>query len=346
MPLRGGFFFAPRVHGQTLRFHCVRLFPAPRVRGQALRFHCVRLFVARRVRGQALRFHCVRLFFAPRASSGRSGWASGPALRPAFACDPACGGTQPGMRTLAVPLPRMRRSVGSSVSTRRSGRSVPARSGAMALLARGADFTTTLPFAAEPAQTLWRVQDFRVAETSIPTSGGGRSAGAAGWLFMALRAGFCFARRVRGQALLFHSVRLFFAPRATSGRSGCASSAALRPASACDPACGGTQPGMRTLAVPLPRMRRSVGSSVSTRRSGRSVPARFGAMALLARGADLPTTPRSRLKRSIGPATEQLGPGFNVSSRRVGVSNRPAGASGHTSGGCGDPARESRLGYR
>ena len=81
--------------------------------------------------------------------SGRSGCASSAALRPAFACDPACGGTQPGVRTLAVPLPRMRRSVGASVSTRRSGRSVPARSGAMAPAARGADFTPALPHAAD-----------------------------------------------------------------------------------------------------------------------------------------------------------------------------------------------------
>jgi len=70
--------------------------------------------------------------------SGRSGWASSPALRPACACDPACGGTQTGVRTLAVPLPRIRNSVGSSVSTHRSGRSVPARSGVMAPAARGA----------------------------------------------------------------------------------------------------------------------------------------------------------------------------------------------------------------
>ncbi len=48
--------------------------------------------------------------------------------------------------------------------------------------------------------------------------------------------------------------------------------------------------------------------------------------------------PRSRMKRSRGPATEQPGPDFNVSSRRVGVSNRQAGASGHASLGRGDPA--------
>jgi len=51
------------------------------------------------------------------------------------------------VRTLAVPLPRMKRSVGVSVSARRSGGSVPARFGTMARVARGADFTTTLPFA-------------------------------------------------------------------------------------------------------------------------------------------------------------------------------------------------------
>ena len=54
---------------------------------------------------------------------------------------------QPGVRTLAVPLSRKRRSVGASVSTRRSGHSVPARSGAMAPVARGADLPTALPSA-------------------------------------------------------------------------------------------------------------------------------------------------------------------------------------------------------
>jgi len=99
------------------------------------------------------------------------------------------------------------------------------------------------------------------------------------------------------------------------------------------------QPGVRTLAVPLPRMRRSVGASVSTRRSGRSGPARSGAMAQSARRAVFTTTPRSRLKRSRGPATEPPDPGFNVSSRRVGVSNRQAVASGHVSRDRGNPAR-------
>jgi hypothetical protein len=54
---------------------------------------------------------------------------------------------QTGVRSLAVPLPRMRSSVGASVSTLRSGRSGPARFGDMAPTARTPDFTTTLPFA-------------------------------------------------------------------------------------------------------------------------------------------------------------------------------------------------------
>ena len=56
----------------------------------------------------------------------------------------------------------------------------------------------------------------------------------------------------RCAACSFHSTpwRFCFSPRAMNRRSGCASSAALRPAFACDPACGGTQTGVRTLAVP------------------------------------------------------------------------------------------------
>ena len=124
---------------------------------------------ARRVRGQALPFHCGRLFVASRARSGRSGWASSPALRPAFACDRAGTARRADPRCSSPAL-----CFGSaSISTRRSGRSVPARSGAMAPVARGADFTTTLPFAGEPAQAVRRDQDSRVAETPIPTSGGG-----------------------------------------------------------------------------------------------------------------------------------------------------------------------------
>jgi len=49
--------------------------------------------------------------------------------------------------------------------------------------------------------------------------------------------------------------------------------------------------------------------------------------------------PPSRMERSGGPGTEEFGPGFNVSSRRVGVSNRQASASGHDSLDRGDPAR-------
>ena len=66
------------------------------------------------------------------------------------------------MRTLAVPLPWMRRSVGASVSTRWSGRSVPARSGAMAPVARGADLTATLPFA------MWLREASRDAASPAP----------------------------------------------------------------------------------------------------------------------------------------------------------------------------------
>ena len=96
----------------------------------------------------------------------------------------------------------------------------------------------------------------------------------------------------------------------------------------------------RTLVV------RPSAAHVSTQRLARSGPARSGAMAPSARGAEFTTTPRSRLKRSRGPATEQLGPGSNVSSRRVGVSNRPAGASGHASAGCGLPSGRLAAGYR
>ncbi len=51
---------------------------------------------------------------------------------------------------------------------------------------------------------------------------------------MARCAGFFFARRVRGRLFFVHCLRLLLAPRAMSSRSGCASSAALRPAFACD----------------------------------------------------------------------------------------------------------------
>jgi len=77
------------------------------------------------------------------------------------------------VRTLAVPFPRTRRLVGSSVSTRRSGRSVPARSGAMAPSARGADLTTTLPFAVRLQK--WFRQTANVASQvrPIPLGAGG-----------------------------------------------------------------------------------------------------------------------------------------------------------------------------
>ena len=74
----------------------------------------------------------------------------------------------------------MRRSVGASVSTRRSGRSVPARSGAMGPSARGADFTTP-PHAV--GLLLPSRQDGEVAVRVRPAvlrMGGFQSAGAAG----------------------------------------------------------------------------------------------------------------------------------------------------------------------
>jgi hypothetical protein len=86
-----------------------------------------------------------RFSFALRAPSqvARAAHRTQPSDPPSRATEQA----QPGVRTLAVPLPRMRRSVGASVSTRRPGRSVPARFGVMAPSARGADLTTTTPFA-------------------------------------------------------------------------------------------------------------------------------------------------------------------------------------------------------
>ncbi len=70
------------------------------------------------------------MFCPAGCSRGRSGGASSAALRPACACDRA---GQISGRSLAVPLPRMKRSVGAGVSTRRSGRSGPARSGEIGL---------------------------------------------------------------------------------------------------------------------------------------------------------------------------------------------------------------------
>jgi hypothetical protein len=136
-------------------------------------------------------------------------------------------------------------------------------------------------------------------------------------------------KRVRGLSFSCGSVGVFFCPAGSEPRrSGCASGAALRPALACDPACGGTQPGVRTLAVPLPCMKRSVGASVSTRRSGRSVPARFGVMAPCARGADLPAalrfaTHRHDLCRHTGKAVT---PGHPTALREGGFQS--AGAAG------------------
>ena len=160
---------------------------------------------------------------------------------------------------------------------------------------------------------------------------------------MSLRNGLCFARRVRDQALLFHCVRLFLAPRATSSRSGCPSSAALRPAFACDRA------GTARHADP----RCSPPSHETLSRGQRLHPPVWplGARTLRRHGSSRPrggshhhppALPRiwSRRVGMIGlrPCTESIslvGGGYSI---------RPAGANGHPSGGCGDPARGSGWG--
>jgi hypothetical protein len=126
-----------------------------------------------------------------------------------------------------------------------------------------------------------------------------------------------------------------------SGRSGWASSPALRPAVACDRA------GTARRADP----RCSPPSYETLGRGQRLHPPVWplGTRTLRRHGSYRPRGgshhhPRSRMKRSRGPATEQPGPDFNVSSRRVGVSNRPAGASGHPSGGCGLPSGRTAWG--
>jgi hypothetical protein len=88
---------------------------------------------------------------------------------------------QTGVQSLAVPRPRAARSCSASVSTRRFGRSVPARSGGMAPIARWADFTPTLPFAIHmhkwsrcAGTTATQLQSADIRE------GGFQSAGAAG----------------------------------------------------------------------------------------------------------------------------------------------------------------------
>ena len=100
----------------------------------------------------------------------------------------------------------------------------------------------------------------------------------------------------------FHSTpwRFSLAPRARSGRSGCASSAALRPALACD------REGTARCADP----RRSPPSHETLGRgqrfhppAGRSGPARSGGMAPVARGAISTTAP---LARNPATGNEQL----------------------------------------
>jgi len=119
--------------------------------------------------------------------------------------------------------------------------------------------------------------------------------------------------------------RFCFAPRARSGRLGCASSAALRPACACDPALGGKRPASGPLAVRrrprqrYPTARRPLGSR-TLRRDGSFRP----------RGGFHPH-PRPQAKRSRDPGTEcsasmSLAEGWGVQS--------PGGWGGHLSGGC------------
>jgi hypothetical protein len=111
-------------------------------------------------------------------------WAVARAAHRAQPSDPPARATEqahPSVRTLAVPLPHTRRSVGASVSTRRSGRSVPARSGAMAPTARGAHFTPTLPCAVDLLGS-FRQAGCVVSEIrpTVLWVGGSKSAGAAG----------------------------------------------------------------------------------------------------------------------------------------------------------------------
>jgi len=120
------------------------------------------------------------------------------------------------------------------------------------------------------------------------------------------------------------------------GRSGCASSAALRPAFACDRA--GTSRGG------APRCSPETAPAIPHCGAPARCPHAPASWLHPPAGWSSPPSPRCRLKRSRGPATEPPDPGFNVSSRRVGVSNRQAGASGHASLDRGDPACGPRRG--
>jgi len=136
---------------------------------------------------------------------------------------------------------------------------------------------------------------------------------------------------------LFHCVRLFLAPRARSQVARAAHRA--QPSEPPSRATELGRPAVGPLAVRLkPRQRYPT--------AGRPL----GARTLRRHGSIRPRGgvhhhPRSRMKRSRGPATEPPGPDFNVSSRRVGVSNRQAGASGHGSRDRGDPVRGPGRGF-
>ncbi len=96
-------------------------------------------------------------FFLPRGlvAVARAAHRAQPSDPPSRATELA----QSGVRTLAVSRPRAARSCSTSVSTRGSGRSVPARVGAIAPIARGADFTSTprFPVHLHPLDALARV---------------------------------------------------------------------------------------------------------------------------------------------------------------------------------------------
>jgi len=99
-----------------------------------------------------------------------------------------------------------------------------------------------------------------------------------------------------------------------SGRSGCASSATLRPACACDPALGGRRPAVGPLAVRMkPRQRYP----------HRETPARCphaSAPWLLPPAGRIPPPPSFSNKTLKSSRHRTLGFGFSVSSRRVGGS--------------------------
>jgi hypothetical protein len=158
-----------------------------------------------------------------------------------------------------------------------------------------------------------------------------RSVSPAGRLF--------FAERVRGQVLLVHCVKLFLTPRAWSSRSGCASSAALRPACACDPSA---PPAVWTLGVGV-RQPRRIPTTASA--SGTRTLQRDGSCRLRGRLHRRPPV-RYGPARTVSPHRQGGCPGLSPHTLGGGLSIRPVGASGHVSGGCGSPSGRPAVGYR